>query len=133
MHNKVICSTPTLLRIFFLQINVLYFFFNDVTQWYSNMLLALVFLTRHPHPSPKPIYVSVPLEVSNCQIQHHFGWWYAIGRALRMFPELHVYLIIIRLTVDRMYLVTCYATVSEQRLNGRESKQHRRAICSWIV
>ena len=28
------------------------FFFSVVTQWYSNKLLALVFLTRHPHPSP---------------------------------------------------------------------------------
>ena len=38
--------------------------------------------------------LSVFLDVSNCQIQRHFGWWYAIGRALRMFLQLHVYLII---------------------------------------
>ena len=37
-----------------------------------------------------PTYVSVPLEVSKCQIQRNFGWRYAIGRALRMFPKLHV-------------------------------------------
>ena len=75
---------------FFLQKKVIYFFFTVVTQWYSNKLPALVLLTRHPHPSPMPIYVSVPLEVSKCQIQRNFGWEYAIGRALRMFPKLHV-------------------------------------------
>ena len=37
--------------------------------------------------------ISVSLEVCNFQIQRHFGWRYAIGRALRMFPQLHVYLI----------------------------------------
>ena len=55
MHNKVICSTPTLLRKKFFKLNVLYFFFTVVTQWYSNKLLALVFLTRHTHPSPMPM------------------------------------------------------------------------------
>ena len=42
-------------------------------------------------PSPN---VSVSLEVANCQIQRHFGWWYAIGLALLMFPQLHVFLIV---------------------------------------
>ena len=54
MHNKVICSTPTSLRIVFFKKTFLYFFFTVVTQWHSNKLLALVFLTRHPHPSPLP-------------------------------------------------------------------------------
>ena len=89
MHNKVIINAYLTSNLF-LQKNVLYFFFTVVTQWYSNKLLALVFLTRHPHPSPMPIYVSVPLEVSKCLIQRNFGWGYAIGRALRMFPKLHV-------------------------------------------
>ena len=46
MHS----STPTLLRIFVFK-KTFYIF-------YSNKLLALIFLTRHPHPSPQCPYMS---------------------------------------------------------------------------
>ena len=49
--------------------------------------------TTPPPLLPQYQYLSVSFEVSNCQIQRNFGWRYAIGRTLRMFPQLHVCLI----------------------------------------
>ena len=59
----------------------------NLGDYISTVVKNVGFLTRHPHPSPMPVYVSVPLEVSKCQIQRHFGWWYAIDRGRRMFPN----------------------------------------------
>ena len=88
MRNKATSSKPCLTSRIVFKYNVLYF----SSQFVHNgiQILALAFLARHRVPN-----LSVSLEVSNCQIQRHFGWWYAIGRGLRMFPQLHVYLIII--------------------------------------
>ena len=70
-----------------LQKNVFYFFppllHNGIQISYSLSFSSLDTLI----PPPMPIYVSVPLEVSKCQIQRHFGWWYAIDRGWRMFPN----------------------------------------------
>ena len=87
MHNKATGSKPCLTSHIVFKYNVLYF----SSQFLHNgiQILALAFLARHRVPN-----LSVSLEVSNCQIQRHFGWWYAIGRGLRMFPQLHVYLIL---------------------------------------
>ena len=72
---------------FFLQKNVFYFFslllHNGIQISYSLSFSSLDTLI----PPPMPIYVSVPLEVSKCQIQRHFGWWYAIDSDRRMFPN----------------------------------------------
>ena len=73
---------------FILQKNVFYFFppllHNGIQISYSLSFSSLDTLI----PPPMPIYyVSVPLEVFKCQMQRHFGWWYAIDRGRRMFPN----------------------------------------------
>ena len=60
-------------------------FFTVFTQCFSNTG------SRFPRSTPPP----PPIPISpSFQFQRNFGWRYAIGCALRMFPELHVCLII---------------------------------------
>ena len=47
---------------------------------------SLSLLITPPPVSPNA-HLSVSLDISNYQILRNFGWRYAIGRALRMFPH----------------------------------------------